>query len=150
LLFPAFDGSQRQVRLLRFLVDEVLAGRGGALRAPLVATRVFERPEGFDSTEDSIVRVEMSKLRRALDRHNALTDAAAMRIELPRGSYAPVFVAAPQGPLSTRDPRSGPMPAVRADGPVLAVLPFAALTAISTDGHPTPPQRLASDILPRA
>ncbi|MGK3963603.1 hypothetical protein WMF38_05450 [Sorangium sp. So ce118] len=48
----AFGGSARQARLLRFLVGEVLDGRGGALRAPLVATRVFDRPEGFDSCED--------------------------------------------------------------------------------------------------
>jgi TolB-like protein len=144
---PAFGGSARQMRLLRFLVGEVLAGRGSELHAPIVATRVFERPEGFDSTEDSIVRVEMSKLRRALARHYAVSPVPAVRIELPRGSYAPVFVAAPEGrsaPSDARRQQTSEPPAAGAedlapasfDGPVVAVLPFTALNAISTSSLP--------------
>ncbi|WP_437605735.1 hypothetical protein WMF20_32250 [Sorangium sp. So ce834] len=147
---PVFGGSARQIRLLHFLVGEVLAGRGAELRAPLLATRIFDRPEGFDSTEDSIVRVEMSKLRRALERYYAANRATAVRIELPRGRYAPVFAAGPAapdpaqptvprrpsidsppsdrpGPPSPRGPR---FPA-NADGPVIAILPFASITAVS-------------------
>ncbi|WP_437619017.1 hypothetical protein [Sorangium sp. So ce1151] len=147
---PVFGGSARQIRLLRFVVGEALAGRGAELRAPLLATRVFDRPEGFDSVEDSIVRVEMSKLRRALERYYAASPAAAVRIELPRGRYAPVFALGPAaadpaqasvsprpsmdsqpadgpGPLS---PRSGRIPA-SADGPVVAILPFTSITAVS-------------------
>ncbi|XXT24923.1 hypothetical protein WME94_25655 [Sorangium sp. So ce429] len=126
----AFGGSARQARLLRFLVGEVLDGRGGALRAPLVATRVFDRPEGFDSCEDSIVRVEMSKLRRALVRHYAATRAAVVRIELPRGTYAPSLVPARETPAPEAAPRGGIT--ARAAGPVLAVLPFAGVTVVSS------------------
>ncbi|WP_437931621.1 hypothetical protein WMF37_20955 [Sorangium sp. So ce291] len=125
----AFGGSARQARLLRFLVGEVLDGQGGALRAPLVATRVFDRPEGFDSCEDSIVRVEMSKLRRALARHYAATRAAVVRIELPRGTYAPSLVPAREPPAPEAAPRGGIT--ARAAGPVLAVLPFAGVTVVS-------------------
>lgn len=139
-----FGGSTRQVRLLRFLVGEVLAGRGGEIRAPLIATRVLERPSGFDSAEDSIVRVEISKLRRALARHYEANPGAALRIELPRGSHAPVFVssdeprvAAPDsGPLDDQHPPGRPsVPPISAEGPVVAVLPFTALGAISTTRH---------------
>jgi hypothetical protein len=133
---PTLRGSARQLRLLRFLVGEALEGRGGDLRAAVLATRVLDRPEGFDTTVDSIVRVEMSKLRRALASHYALAGAAALRIELPRGSYAPIFVPA----LDSQPPRSGERPAagapasapLTADGPVLAVLPFMPIDAVST------------------
>ncbi|WP_437686097.1 hypothetical protein [Sorangium sp. So ce176] len=147
---PVFGGSARQIRLLRFLVDEVLAGRGAELRAPLLATRIFDRPEGFDSTEDSIVRVEMSKLRRALERYYAASPTAAVRIELPRGRYAPVIAAGPAAPDPVQ-PRASPRPAIdsppsdrpgppsprgpripsSADGPVVAILPFTSITAVS-------------------
>jgi len=142
---PAFGGSARQIRLLRFLVGEELAGRGGELRAPIIATRVFERPDGFDSTEDSIVRVEMSKLRRALARHYAVTPPSAVRIELPRGSYAPVFAVASEGAPPEPLPRRGGEPLAAAstsrgprmaDGPVLAVLPFTPVNAVSTSSLP--------------
>lgn len=131
---PAFSGSARQIRLLRFLVGEVLAGRGGELRAPLVAVRVFDRPEGFNPNEDSIVRVEMSKLRRALARYYAVTPASAVRIELPRGSYAPVFAA-----VASRSAQSGERPAVtpvEIEPAVVAVLPFAAVNAVSAASLP--------------
>ncbi|WP_437973304.1 hypothetical protein WMF11_30865 [Sorangium sp. So ce295] len=147
---PVFGGSARQIRLLRFVVGEALAGRGAELRAPLLATRVFDRPDGFDSVEDSIVRVEMSKLRRALERCYAASPAAAVRIELPRGRYAPVFAMGPaatdpaQPPVSPRpsmdsqpgdwsgpiSPRSGSIPD-SAEGPVVAILPFTSITAVS-------------------
>ncbi|WP_437522128.1 hypothetical protein WME79_30725 [Sorangium sp. So ce726] len=155
---PVFGGSARQIRLLRFLVGEALAGRGADLRAPLLATRVFDRPEGFDSVEDSIVRVEMSKLRRALERYYAASPAAAVRIELPRGRYAPVFATGPaaadpaqpslsprppmdsqpadgSGPLS---PRSGCIPG-SADGPVVAILPFTSIGAVATSSSGAAP-----------
>jgi TolB-like protein len=168
---PGFDGSARQIRLLRFLVGEVLAGRGAGLNAALIATRVFDRPAGFDSGEDSIVRVEMSKLRRALDRHYATRAPGAVRIELPRGSHAPLLTfLAPEDLRSTLRPASSPAlehdarlqtgeheivrrrpelverdgdagrnrTTVEADGPVLAVLPFAAVVAVSTASLPSP------------
>ncbi|MGK3982891.1 hypothetical protein WME99_07620 [Sorangium sp. So ce136] len=144
----AFGGSARQARLLRFLVGEVLDGRGGGLRAPLVATRVFDRPEGFDSCEDSIVRVEMSKLRRALARHYAATRAAVVRIELPRGTYAPSFVPARETPApeAARSALQSGEFTAGAAGPVLAVLPFAGVTIVSstalrapTAGEAAPP-----------
>ncbi|WP_437596274.1 hypothetical protein WMF28_27220 [Sorangium sp. So ce590] len=155
---PVFGGSARQIRLLRFVVGETLAGRGAELRAPLLATRVFERPEGFDSVEDSIVRVEMSKLRRALERCYAASPAAAVRIELPRGRYAPVFVTGPAAtdpaqpsvalrPSMDSHPAHGPGPTSlrsggipdSADGPVVAILPFTSITAVSTSSSAAAP-----------
>jgi TolB-like protein len=136
----AFGGSARQVRLLRFLVGEVLEGRGSELRAPLIATRVFERPEGFDSTVDSIVRVEMSKLRRALGRHYALQGAAALRIEIERGTHAPRFLDARDAPAPESDPDGAQTAELRAGAqePVLAVLPFVGVNTVSTPALGSP------------
>lgn len=139
---PTLRGAARQVRLLRFLVGEVLEGRGQKLTAAVVATRVFDRPEGFDTTVDSIVRVETSKLRRALAGHYALAGAAEICIVLPRGSYAPVFVRpsedAPrardsQPPQSREAPAGCSMETALDDlyGPVFAILPFAAVAAVA-------------------
>ncbi|APR82670.1 Adenylate cyclase [Minicystis rosea] len=122
--------------MLRFLVGEVLAGRGDELCPPLIASRIFERPNDFDSTTDSIVRVEMSKVRRALQRHYAVTNAA-LRIELPRGACAPVFTGASAAAPASAPPvsKSGarqPMPSLAdTDEPVLAVLPFAGIVTAS-------------------
>ncbi|WP_438004069.1 hypothetical protein WME89_35245 [Sorangium sp. So ce321] len=147
---PVFGGSARQIRLLRFVVGEALAGRGADLRAPLLATRVFDRPDGFDSVEDSIVRVEMSKLRRALERYYAASPTATVRIELPRGRCAPVFAigpaatdpaqpsVSPRPPMDSQpadwpapsSPRSGSIP-TSVDGPVVAILPFTSIAAVS-------------------
>ncbi|MGK3963604.1 asparagine synthase-related protein [Sorangium sp. So ce1667] len=75
------------------------------------------------------MRVEMSKLRRALARHYAATRAAVVRIELPRGTYAPSLVPARETPAPEAAPRGGIT--ARAAGPVLAVLPFAGVTVAS-------------------
>ncbi len=74
---PVFGGSARQIRLLRFRGRRGPRGARRRSARTLLATRVFDRPEGFDSVEDSIVRVEMSKLRRALERYCAASPAAA-------------------------------------------------------------------------
>lgn len=138
---PVFGGPARQVRLLRFLVTEALEGRGDALSASLLATRVFDRPADFDPAEDTIVRVEMSKLRRALARYYAASPAE-VRIEIERGRYAPVFAAggAPPGRPEPDAPISGAMsiPTSR-DGPRVAVLPFAALNTASKASRPGEP-----------
>jgi TolB-like protein len=156
LASPLFGSSRRQARLLRFLVGEVLAGRGHALRAPQIAEQVFDRPKGFDTVEDSIVRVEVSKLRRALARCYVSISEAPLRIELPRGGYAPTFVwGADAVPESRSPPSMEPvsgarmmLPSAEEDGPVIAVLPFAAISTVSTSSMraagPEPPPELGA------
>ena len=53
------------------------------------------RKPDFDAVIDPIVRVQAGRLRRSLERYYLLSgDTDAIRIELPKGSYAPVFVEA--------------------------------------------------------
>lgn len=92
---PNFDASERNRAFLAHVVEEALAGRTERIKAYTIATEVFGRDPKFDPQLDSIVRIEAGRLRRALERYY-LTDgrASALRIDIPRGGYAPVF-----GPL---------------------------------------------------
>lgn len=79
-------------RLLRFLVEETLAGRGDRLKEYVVGVEVFGRPASFDPHLDSLVRVEAHRLRGALDtyyRTEGFDDPVV--VEVPKGGYHPVF-----------------------------------------------------------
>lgn len=99
LASPHFDASSRSREFLRYVVDEALAGRGPALNQAAIAISVFGRDARFDPVLDPIVRVQAGRLRRSLERYYLLSgESQTLRIELPKGSYAPVFVAA-EAPL---------------------------------------------------
>ena len=63
----ALGAGGRLPALLRYLVQEELAGRGDRLKAYSIATEVLGRGQSFDPQQDSIVRVEIGRLRKALD-----------------------------------------------------------------------------------
>lgn len=87
-----FDASERNRHFLSHVVEETLAGRADRVKAYTVATEVFGRDPTFDPQFDSIVRIEAGRLRRSLERYY-LTDGrtSSLRIDIPRGGYAPVF-----------------------------------------------------------
>lgn len=90
----AFVASQRSRRLLEFLVEEALAGRGERLKGFYIACEFLGRGADFDPLVDPIVRIEMGKLRRALAHYYlGAGRSEAFRIEIPKGNYQPLFVA---------------------------------------------------------
>lgn len=91
---PRFDATERNRRFLTYVVEEALAGRSERIKAYTIATEVFGRDSKFDPQFDSIVRIEAGRLRRALERYY-LTDGrtSGLRIDIPRGGYAPAFTA---------------------------------------------------------
>jgi hypothetical protein len=103
LASPPFGKSVQLSNFLRFVVDETLAGRGGRIKAYTIATAALGRDEAFDPQADPIVRVEAARLRRALRTYYANGGADdAIVIELPTGTYAPVFrPLRPQRPSTT-------------------------------------------------
>ena len=122
---PAFTASTRIKKLLCFLVEETLAGRGADLKGDQIARRFFGRDDDFDPVADPIVRVEVSKLRRALARCYERRPGDPVRIELPVGTYVPRFVAGSRALPS--EPPSGQRPLRRTwtlGGPLVAVRPF--------------------------
>ena len=138
-----FCNSQQLGAFLRFVVEETLAGRGAALKGYTIAVEALGRDPSFNPQADPIVRVEATRLRRALERYYA--DAGrddAVTIALPRGGYAPSFArgAAPSavsspvglGP-SIAGERARPPGALLALAGLLAATVIAALVMPSRD-----------------
>ena len=86
--------SASHLRLLRHLVERSLANDPGALREMSIGIEVFHRnPSTYDPKSDPIVRVNVSRLRERLVKHYAMFESPPqVRIELPKGRYAPEFV----------------------------------------------------------
>ena len=89
----AFSGANRRSRLLRYLVEQTLEDHPESLKESVIATEVFDRSPDYDPQIDSVVRVEVGRLRDRLAKYydNAGPEEP-VRIEIPRGGYRPVFV----------------------------------------------------------
>ena len=91
LASPSFSTADRRARLLRFLVEESLSQHTDSLKESVIGVEVFERP-GYDPTLDSVVRVEMGRLRSRLTEYYSQAGRNdSVRIEIPKGSYQPSF-----------------------------------------------------------
>jgi serine/threonine-protein kinase len=150
LASPSFAGAVRLQQFLRFVVEETLEGRADEIKESVVALRVFGRRGDFDSRSDSVVRVQATYLRKRLREYYRAEGADdRIAIELPPGSYAPVFrpVASLPAPAVERKRRKWLLPAaglailaaalgmaayvwLAGHSPTsIAVLPFATLNA---------------------
>jgi hypothetical protein len=104
---PIFERSTRLQQFLRFVCDLTLRGDGGRINEYLVGVEVFERTDGYDPGDDSIVRRQAHLLRQKLERYYATT-SDPVRIELPMGRYVPIFRRATTAAAS---PPAAPAPA---------------------------------------
>ncbi|HUI96647.1 MAG TPA: hypothetical protein VLX44_12895 [Xanthobacteraceae bacterium] len=92
LATASFRASPQLGAFLRFVVDETLHGRGASLKGYTIAVEALGRDPRFNPQIDPIVRVEATRLRRALERYYAGAGLAdPVIIDLARGSYAPTF-----------------------------------------------------------
>ena len=90
LASKAFAVSARNGRFLEYIVTETLAGRSHRIKAYAIATIVFERNASFDPQTDPVVRLEASRLRRALEQYYLTAGKSdPVRISIPKGSYVP-------------------------------------------------------------
>lgn len=104
LASPGF-GSKRRAELLRYLVEETLAGRQDRISEYGIALDVLRRPDSFDPRADSSVRSEMSRLRHALAEYYPGEGAVdPLRFEFPGRGYVPAFVMAGSGEARTKRP----------------------------------------------
>lgn len=86
------EAESNTARLLGYVVTEVVEGRAQGIKALTIAQDVFGRGASFDPSKDSLVRVEIKRLRDILDHHYATTGAEAwVCIRIPKGTYVPVF-----------------------------------------------------------
>ncbi len=87
-----FRGSPQLATFLRFVVEAVLRGEESRIKGYTIAVEAFGRGDTFDPQIDPIVRVEGTRLRRALERYYAGPGRDdPIVLELPRGSYVPVI-----------------------------------------------------------
>jgi hypothetical protein len=115
---PAFKASTRPKQFLTFVVEEVLDGRQDEIKERTIGTAVFGRTADFETSGDSIVRVNANEVRKRLTHYyRDLEKDDPVRITLPQGSYVPEFVfvdATPAVEAPGATPAVEPAPAARA------------------------------------
>lgn len=122
---PGFAQSPVMSRLLTFLVEETIAGRGDALKAYVVAVEGLGRAPEFDPETDSYPRVQVGRLRKLLTAHYALHPTESPCLHIPLGAYR-VFLSERRIAYPTLvDPVVGPAEPVPED----AALPTGAQSA---------------------
>lgn len=95
----SFRQVDRLQRFLSFVVGETMAGHGDNLKEFLIGIEVFGKEASFDPRMDPIVRVQARRLRARLGRYYREEGRGdELLIELPKGGYAPLFQASPEGP----------------------------------------------------
>ena len=73
-------------------MEKTLAGESADIKGYTVATQVLGRKADFDPNLDPIVRIQAGRLRRALEQYYGVQGKSdAVVIDVPKGSYVPVF-----------------------------------------------------------
>jgi hypothetical protein len=79
-------------RFLRYIVEETLAGRSAEIREYTLGVYVFDRGADFNPRLDPIVRVQARNLRGRMAKYYEGPGADdPIHIELPKGTYVPIF-----------------------------------------------------------
>jgi TolB-like protein/Tfp pilus assembly protein PilF len=100
LASPAFGRTERPGRFLSHLVERTLAGESATLKESLIGCEVFGRPIDWDPRIEPVVRQEAARLRKRIKKYydryyeengNGNGSSPEIRIELPVGTYVPVF-----------------------------------------------------------
>ncbi len=87
-----FRTAEGQKSFLKYAVEEALAGRASQIKEYLIGVEAFSRGDLFDPRLDPIVRTQARKLRaRLLKYYQTEGVEDPIRIEFPKGSYAPTF-----------------------------------------------------------
>lgn len=93
-----FAKSVSQARLLNYLAS--CTERGETPKELAIAIDVFGRDESFDPAANALVRVNVHKLRKLLDKIYAAEEApAAGRLDIPKGGYE-IILSPPQKPTN--------------------------------------------------
>lgn len=112
-----FRSAPTLAGLLRYLCEKRFAGESAQIKEYSIGVEVFRRGAGFDQETDSIVRVEVNRLRKRLAEYYAHEGALdRVRIGIPVGQYVPEFAVA-DGEAAGSGQTSRPEPAVAPRGP---------------------------------
>ena len=88
---PFFRNAGRCKQFLRYVVEHKL-DHSESLKERTIGVELFNRPHDYATGDDPVVRVQAGEVRRRLEQYyRAATAEPPMRIEIPVGSYSPVF-----------------------------------------------------------
>ncbi len=94
-----FQKSNRLREFLLFVGERALLDPNVHVREQDIGVEVFGRPAGYDTSQDTLVRVQASQLRKKLQQYFAEDGKdEPMVIELPKGGYLPLFKTRPALP----------------------------------------------------
>lgn len=120
LVHPLFSNSKRYPALLAYAVEQSLLGHAAELKERSIGVEVFGKAPTYDTNADPVVRITAGEVRKRLTQYYYdVAHRGEMVIELPTGSYVPLF----------REPERPPEPA-----PV-----DHAAEAAATESAPVPP-----------
>ena len=92
LVHPLFSNSKRYPALLAHTVEQTLRGNASELKERSIGIDVFNRSPTYDANADPVVRITAGEVRKRLVQYyyDSAHDGELV-IELPIGSYVPVF-----------------------------------------------------------
>src|SRR5271169_1297941 len=92
LAHPLFTNSKRYPVLLEYTVEQTLLGHANELKERTIGVEAFGRELSYDVNIDPVVRTTAAEVRKRLIQYYYNTDhAGELIIELPLGSYEPLF-----------------------------------------------------------
>lgn len=123
LASPAFVNADRMRRYLKFVVEHALSAPRESLKEMTVGMALYAEKGDFDPRTTAVVRVDATRLRAKLLEYYSSNGAAdSVVIDLPKGSYSPIFREA-----DNHHP-SHPRKECRIAEPSIVVLPFSNLS----------------------
>ncbi len=142
LASEAFRPSHRSQEFLSFVVNYRLDGAAEPLKERAIGFKIFHRSADYDTGADSVVRVLAGEVRRRLQLYYQAPPAGShIRIDLPVGSYTPVFLALKTAPLPPQAPVATPIPEVHPGNSIVEPSPTGAQAVPKASGR-RPRQRI--------
>src|SRR5262249_54376678 len=113
----AFQKSRRLRELLLYVCERALQDPERAVHEHEIGTAVFGKSADFDPSQDTLVRVQVSQLRKRLEQYFSTEGAyEALVIEIPKGTYIPVFHERYPEPNVQPDPLPSDLPDLTGSG----------------------------------
>ena len=89
---PLFAKSVRLVSLLQYVTRMTLEGRTAELTETHIGVKVFDRPEGYNSSDDNIVSFHARLLRAKLQTYfERAGESEELILTIPKGGYVLIF-----------------------------------------------------------
>jgi hypothetical protein len=130
-----FEGSEVHRRLLQYLAEKTLRGEADRLKEYTIGLDAFSKPPEYDPRRDSIVRLQVGRLRQKLSAYyeTEANGTPGIMIRLPKGAFKLEF--GPRHPHEPAEPQWTRWRKVPLWGPRVAVLLCLAWALAATLGY---------------